>query len=117
MLERILRSSPVSRALASFAVRDEIVIKTNIKIEPFYTEDICSYVDGVAGWKGWEAKTENGNYGCWNGDSGGPTEKWVITPKKEDEKEREGKNKVRIDDEFVKGFAKKQKELLEKALG
>ena len=116
MLERILRSSPISRALASFAVRDEVVIKTNIMLEPLYTEEICTYVEGVAMWKGWKANMEKGKFDGGFDLSEGPTEKWVLRPKTEEEKEREEKSKVRIDDEFVQEFAKKQKELREKAL-
>ena len=97
MLEQILRSSAILHALASFAVRDEVVIKTNIMVAPFYTEWISEFVDTMAGWKGWEA----------NSAEEGPTEQWVLTPKAEEEGE---KRKVDID-EMAKEFGRKSKEI------
>ena len=112
LLEHILHDSAMQRALASFAVRDEVAIKTDIKFEPFYTEEISEYVSGVAKWKGWESKSEKSAF--WyelNTDEDGPIEKWVLRPKKKDGEVREEKSKRTIDEEVVKEFVKKQKNL------
>ena len=111
MLERILGSRGISRALASFAVKDEVVIKTNIRIKPFYTKEISDYVAGVAEWKGWRAKCEEDKFWCEADADEGPIERWVLTPKTQENEEQGTKRKVVIDDEFVKEFGEKQRRL------
>ncbi|CAF9936102.1 MAG: hypothetical protein HETSPECPRED_010013 [Heterodermia speciosa] len=59
MLELVLRNEAILRALASLAVRDQVVIKTNVKTEPFYTKEINGFVSLIAGLKGWESKSES----------------------------------------------------------
>ncbi|KAL8787466.1 MAG: hypothetical protein Q9195_007758 [Heterodermia aff. obscurata] len=112
MLERILRSSVIQKALASFAVKDEVVIKTNIKYPPLYTVEIGKFVGGIAKWKGWESKSEKAKYSVGLGTEG-RIEKWVLAPKIKEGDEREEKSKGRIDDEILKEFNKKYKALLE----
>ena len=112
LLEHILHDSAIQRALASFAVRDEVVIKTDIKFAPFYTGEISEYVSSVAEWKGWEAKSEKAAFGFeLNAEEEGPVKRWVLMPKKKEGEEREEKSKRGIDEEIVKDFAKKQESL------
>ena len=103
MLELVLRNGAIVRAIASLAVRDQVVIKTNVKTEPFYTKEINGFVSLIAGFKGWESKIDIHELE-------GPAEKWVLLP---EIRESLAKSRLRMYDDFAKEVRKRMKTLNE----